>query len=94
MGDGCVCVHACVRMCSSLHVCIYVRVQQWFWVSEIENITLAIIQFECMYVRSMHPLPLSTLQAGCYMETLRDHLAITLFPSSYYPYSFHATIIK
>ena len=35
-----VCVHACVRMCSSLHVCIYVRVQQWFWVSEIENILL------------------------------------------------------
>ena len=41
MGDGCACVHVCVRMCSSLHVCIYVRVQQWFSVSEIENTVLA-----------------------------------------------------
>ena len=39
-----VCVRACVRvcvcMCSSLHVCMYIHVHQWFWVSEIENILL------------------------------------------------------
>ena len=28
-----------------------------------------------MYVKSMHPLPLSTLQAGCYIETLRDFIS-------------------
>ena len=53
-----------------------------------------------MYVRSLHPLPLSILlQAGCYMETLKDrisHLAImnaVPLVKLLSVYSFHATII-